>query len=583
GVSEVVGAILIFGLVLAVLALIQLSAVPAANQQIEFEHSQRIAGDFQRLDENVERVAATGAARSTRIEAGVRYPPRIFLLNPPPVSGTLRTGNTGDIVLENVRAQDPETADYWTGTDARQSQSRETVSLSYRAKYNEYASNPTIHYETGLLYREFRNSNEEIVVDASSIVSGRRIDLTVLDGSLSTSSVNEVTLNAQPVSAPTQEISVTGSGEPIRITVPTKLSEEKWVSEILNTEIDNSGNPTSGLTSCSDIDTSSLDTTNNRYVADCSYASGQITLVMEPGRTYGLRMAKVGLGDVFEEESPFYLTTVEGDDSSITDAQSQQVTVQVRDRFNNPVGGVEIEFDAGTNGTFLANDQSTVTVTADENGEATAVFESDKMGDLTVDARGTRNGGDLGDSGNGVQDYEFVTFDVGVSSSTIGDGDGEVGRPDRLQDINTREEDIYIEQATLVSGTNTTIDVTLRNQGTSERVMQTGRIAFVLATGDPNSATLTNTTGAPNYGTLVVGQSLEDFDNTISVPPGGTRTVRFTFDDTLEQSGGMGKTFDTFFVFSARIVTPNPSDPDNPTDGVTQTFFISDGIGTNTS
>jgi hypothetical protein len=557
GVSEVLGAILVFGLVLALLALVQISAVPAANQQIEFEHSQRVAGDFQGLDENVERVAETGISRSTRIEAGVRYPPRLFLLNPPPVSGRLQAENSGDIQLQNVRAQDPETRDYWTGDDP---QSRPTVSLSYQADYNEFASKPSIRYETGLLYRQFENSESDVVVDPGNIVSGRRISLVALEGSFSTSTESDATINAAPVSAPARTISVTdrSASNPIRITIPTDLSEERWVGEILNDEIDNNGQSTAGLTSCADIqsDEATFDSNNARYVADCTYNNGAITIVMEPGATYDLRMAKVGLGSGFSEEGAAYLTTVSGDETSILTGQTQQLTVEVRDQYNNPVSGVPVTFSpASGSGTVSAPNP----VTSDENGRATVTFTPSSTTDSKTVTASILGGG---------SDELEATFNLEVTSG--GGGGGDTTQPDRLQDINPRTEDVYLQSASYVD-TNV-MNATFRNTASEERVMQTGRIPFVLGIDNPTSAALTNDTGTTNYGTLAASRPLQPLGaNGISIPAGATRTVVFTFNEDLEQSATGN--FDSLFVFTTEI--SDPADADRQP----YTFFITDGFG----
>lgn len=558
GVSEVLGAMLVFGLVLALLALVQISAVPAANQQIEFEHSQRVAGDFQLLDSAIDGAAFDGSRSTTPLELGTRYPVRLFLLNPGPVSGDIRT-SASEVRLSGFDAVNDETRDYLTGSLP----AFETRSVAYRANYNEYANAPRIGYEGGVLYERYAEDagGRDVLTDRGALVSGRRITITTLTGNLSTQQVDELSLDAVPVSSATRPVSVTTTGG-ATISVRTALSESTWKTDVLASEYDPDGNQ------------------EDRYVSDIKCTSGadeddpcngELVITFEAG-TYNLRMAKVGLGSGFDEEPPYYLTTVEGDGSSILETQSQQLTVEVHDRYNNPVSGVAVPFET-TGGEFEVSGSGSATVTTDESGRASVVFEPAGTGEKEVEAGDV----DLGDDGTTRDDHERVTFDVSVTSATVGDDDeDEGGRPDRLQDINSQEEDVVIESATLDGSQ--TIVVTFRNTNeTAEKRFETGRIPFVLASGNPDFTTLTSGSGATNYGQLLIGAELKEI-GPITIPADGTRTIRFTFDDTLEQSGGTGN-FDAFFVFTTRTITPDPDTPSQALDGLTQTFFISDGLG----
>ncbi|MFC6864335.1 hypothetical protein ACFQGE_12810 [Halomicroarcula sp. GCM10025817] len=81
GAAEVIGAILMFGLVMSLLVLIQVNAVPAQNQQVEFEHNQRVQQDMLDLDRALLQSGTENVPTSTQIELAARYPTRFFLLN----------------------------------------------------------------------------------------------------------------------------------------------------------------------------------------------------------------------------------------------------------------------------------------------------------------------------------------------------------------------------------------------------------------------------------------------------------------------------------------------------------------------
>lgn len=164
-VSEVLGAVLVFALVLTLLVIVQSVAVPAANGQIEFEHSQRVQGDVGQLDRSVGDVATTGATGSVSIEAGTRYPSRFFLLNPAPAAGSLST-NESSFAVRNAVATNGETNDFWDGSE----RSYESRSIVYRPGYNHYTNAPDVAYEHGIVSRQFENRT--LLADENTVVSG---------------------------------------------------------------------------------------------------------------------------------------------------------------------------------------------------------------------------------------------------------------------------------------------------------------------------------------------------------------------------------------------------------------------------
>lgn len=541
GVSEVLGAILVFGLVLVVLALIQVSAVPAANQQIEYEHSQRIDGDFQQLDNAIDEAAVDGFRSSTPLELGTRYPVRLFLLNPGPVSGDIRT-NAAEVQLAGFNATNRETDDY-----LRESlPAFETQDVAYRARYNEYRGAPRIGYEGGIFYERYAANagGRDVLVDRGALVSGRRITLVTLDTSLSTQQVDELSLDAVPVSSSTQPVSVQAPAGGASITVETSLSEATWKNEVLETEFDPNGNQP-------DRYVSAIECTVAGYSDESEPCNGTLEITFEQG-TYDLRMAKVGLGSGFDEEGPRYLTTVSGDGSTVTDDQTQQLSVEVRDRYNNPVSGVDVSF-SGTGGSLSAP-----TVTSNEDGQASVVFSPSNVNNPTQrTVVATIAGGG---------EERRVEFGVTVSPGNDGDPNNE---PDRLQDINPRTEDVYLQSASY-GGTNV-MQATFTNTASEDRVLRTGRIPFILGIDNPTSATLTNDTGTTNYGTLTAARPLEPLGNGIISPGDSSRTVIFTFNEDLEQSATGN--FDSLFVFTTEI-----SDPAD-TEREPYTFFVTDGFG----
>jgi FlaG/FlaF family flagellin (archaellin) len=394
GVSSVVGAILMFGLVLALLAVLQTTAVPALNAELELQHNERVEADVVTVGGAVDRVAATGRGESVVLETGLRYPPRMFFVNPPPVTGTLRTTDPATVEVANARAAG-EAGDYWTGT-ARRFQTR---SLVYAPAYNEYPNAPTTVHEGWAVYDRFDGTTRPL--GDHGLVDGRRITLVTLDGRVA-ASARSVPLDVSPVSAPTRVVTVRDNGDPVTLTVPTGLTEDDWAA-LLEDELDLSADPG-----------------NDRYVTglDCQRSPpapcGRLTVTLEAGATYELRLGKVSLGSGADEPEATYLVDVAGDGTSVPEGGSRKLTVEVRDRFDNRVSGVAVDATIGGDGTLRATE-----AVSGDDGRAAFVYEApddvDGATDVTVTAR-------FGDAPR-----ETVTFDVRVTDADGSDGGGDGG------------------------------------------------------------------------------------------------------------------------------------------------------------
>lgn len=364
GVSEILGGIFVFALVITVLVLLQVWAVPAANQQIEFEHNQRVLGDFQQLGSEVDRAAGIGVSGSTTIEAGTRYPPRFLLLNPAPPAGTVETTQR-TVSLRNVQATNPETGSKYLVGDTEYSFS--TRAVAYDPGYNEYGNPPTTRYEGWTLYNDFEGANR--VYNRNGLLSERTVRLTMLDGNISRTTQSSITLPTSPISSSEDPVMVRGAGPnaPVTLLLETDLSAEEWTA-MLDSERNFEG--------ATQVDDQTVEI-QLRYADD----SGQPI-------TYNLRMAKVGIGQGTTDEGAHYLTVV-GDEPDF-DASGGSITVEVRDRFNNPVPGVNVTFSSA-DGVFLDP-----VVTSDDDGRATAEFRNPASETVTVTATADVNEGDDG-------------------------------------------------------------------------------------------------------------------------------------------------------------------------------------------
>jgi PKD repeat protein len=529
--SEVIGAVLVFALVLMVLTLVQVMAVPGANEQVEFKHSQAAQQDVEELGAAIGRVTTTGTGESVAIETGVYYPNRLFLLNPPPVAGSVRMSPADDpIGVLNAEAVDDETADYWNGS----TQEFNTGLFRYQAGYNYYDAPPTATIENGLLYHEFEEAGgvERLVRDEGNIIQGRQLTLVSLNGTFSQTSAESVTLRTSPLSAPTQRVSIgqADDTQPVQIQLPTRLSEEQW-EDLLGDE-----------PHVTDIDV--------QPHPDADVTTGVLTITLEQGVTYDLRMSRVGIGDSLEPEEAYYVTALRGSNTTVTYGGSQEFIVQVRDRYNNPVSGVDVTFSDGSSedGTFQnENDDGEVVVTSNENGQATALFRPVVNGSISVEA----NAGDLSDD-NAVpnEPHETVTF----RNLRVTPGDGGGPGAEINPNINPNESGNLV----LVDVTPTDVqgnriyayNLTFRNTGSVSRSIDEARYSFGFST--RSSATTTEAPSAIRVSgagisptTLELGGLYEPVDSD-TVAPDGDLTISVEPVDP-------DKSFDSFIVFSTKV------------------------------
>lgn len=212
-VSTVVGAVLIFGIVVTLVATYQSQVVPNQNRAAEFEHSNAVQNDMVELRNAILTAKTSGDKTFATVTLGTRYPNRILAVNPPPPAGTLRTGAPRPITV----SADGSPTNLCPSGGAIQSRT-----LRFRPGYNVYQGAPVLTYENTVLYLDF--GDEQIPLTDQDLVrdGGDAVDIVPLNTSLDREGINAASI--EPVPGAVREQELTDAS----VTLPTNLSESRW-------------------------------------------------------------------------------------------------------------------------------------------------------------------------------------------------------------------------------------------------------------------------------------------------------------------------------------------------------------------
>ncbi|WP_049907741.1 LamG-like jellyroll fold domain-containing protein [Haloferax elongans] len=337
GVAVQVAVIVLFGFFVISASLYQATVVPNDTKRTEAAHNRIVERNLETLQRTVETTARTGGSVPVSVALGTNYRPRVLFVTPPPASGRLTAtqSNSGPIRVENAVAVDSETADYWNNSTKTFS----TQVVEYEAEYNEFEGAPRYHYEHGALVKQFDNGKELLVGTSTPLVDGQRLSLTSIDGSVDTSSSTTTTLDVRATSATTRVVRIRNeTGENVVIELPTDLAQSTWEKRFEDVEN-----------------------------ANVSVAGGYARIVLDPGE-YELRLAEVAVSPNATQPDGQYVTAVGATNRTVAPSETQSLTVEVRDGFNNPVSGVAVDSRA-TGGTIENVDSP-----SDESGQATVRY-----------------------------------------------------------------------------------------------------------------------------------------------------------------------------------------------------------------
>lgn len=349
-VSEVIGSILVFGLVVALISTVQLQAIPDANSEVEFEHSQSVQSDFANVEVAIAETVETGRAQEVSYQLGVSYPPRLVFYNPPSVRGSMRTTSAPDIEIRNIDTGDSP-QQYLNDKTNPNFLSLPTRTLAYTVDYNEQPAFEIIREPAASYEQQSGGTNIRRTVR----VQGQTISIVAVGGDMQVGAVTAENIETEPISTPDASYSFSAAGgSPITIRVPTRLglSASEWEQQFSQQLVSNGGN----------IQDVRLDSAPGDYQ--------YLVLELQTGKEYDIRLSKVGFGTVSDTE-PQYIVPVESEFGT--------ATIEVRDKYNNPVSGVEVDYSvqgASRSGTVTTGPDGQASIEQTSGGDS-VVFEKD--------------------------------------------------------------------------------------------------------------------------------------------------------------------------------------------------------------
>lgn len=384
GQAAQIGAIMLFATLIVLASVYQAYVVPQETNSIEFDDYREASADVIDARNALLATASENAQHGQTVKTGSTYPSRVLFVNPPPASGRVVTTPNQSVSLTNVESvsENPNVDRYFASTG--RNLTFQTRHLEFLSDYNRFTAADLVLTQ-GVVYRNYSNP---VPLTTQTLVQGNRINLVTVAGDLEAGGLT-AGLTFEPLSAHTRTVTVTGAdNETFTLTVPTDLPASVWEDRLLAGQIDEPGDGTAEP---------------DAYVRDVTDVPGgdAVNVTFEANETYELRLSRVLVhseSDDPTEHSPRARYVVaDGETDVSTDSTGRvKLTVETRDRFNNPVSSANVTFQsnsgdfetrAGGSVTDLAPNNPGITVKTNENGRGVVYFNATgHLGDIPVDA-----------------------------------------------------------------------------------------------------------------------------------------------------------------------------------------------------
>jgi len=189
GISEIIGALLVFLILVVVLGSIQVYEVPKWNKELERQNFDIVTAEFIEMKSDLEDVSSQFVPRTSALHMGVKYPERFMLRNPGPAYGTLSTYPLN--ITVNITLSD------YSGGNITYNETKYT-SNGIEYKLNGLSNFPKLVYEHGLIITDFDRAN--LTDTTQSLLIGDEIFIPIVNGSsITLSSAQTESLNLKPL------------------------------------------------------------------------------------------------------------------------------------------------------------------------------------------------------------------------------------------------------------------------------------------------------------------------------------------------------------------------------------------------
>lgn len=207
GVSALVGAVLLLGILVIFLSSYQALIVPQQTAQTEIEHNQQVENEMVDFRNALYESRLDDRNRTASVTLGTPYQSRTITVNPPPATGTLQSTEPGNITVRY---------------DGEEFELKGNLFFEYTPTYSEYRDAGTIRYENTLVYHEF--TSENVKLTGQRLVDGNTVRLIQSEPPINENGVNSVTYEPRP-----NESRILRPDN-ANITLPTDLEPGEWSS-----------------------------------------------------------------------------------------------------------------------------------------------------------------------------------------------------------------------------------------------------------------------------------------------------------------------------------------------------------------
>jgi hypothetical protein len=382
GIVPVIGLMLVLAIVMLAATTYENTTVPESISQEENTHLQDVKGDFISLKSAIRKSSSTGNLQSQRIRLGMEYNTPMIVDRISPRGSLYAQKSNKNIVIKNVE-NNGVASNYWSGNgDAR---TYPTDFIRYEVQYNRLTDSPAIQYEYGVAYlnytagqppRDELEKDNYIILQDTRLVNDRNINLYTITSNISVSSSSAATVQAYPVSAPSNTLpvsdngSVSNSNKNIRISLPTRIPVSVWKDKILKEEIENG------------------------FIKTITDNAGSIEIVLDSTESYNLRMSRIHLtarGQRAEVPTvePKYVAWAGGGQRNIKEDSVSTIRAQARDSYNNGVIGTEVRAEGKyDNGDCAGDFRNTNPSSKDDTKTCTNSGNFDQPGSQISSANG---------------------------------------------------------------------------------------------------------------------------------------------------------------------------------------------------